>query len=259
MRHLRGLSMFLCLLLLCAVPARADEARDLFEQGNVLAEKGDHAGALALYRKALVLDPSKPNLLYNAGMACYLTGQPAEAAQLFKRYRAAEPTDWRGLTKLIQAYQAAADSKSADAAVDELRAWWKRGDNADLAKQKRFVRDQWPQDGDRVFVFEPFAPPEGNLQRLWDFVVIGGDQKPKRVYYVEYDKATSQMAREMGQKDAELYFYDMEDSRGHTSFGQVSRRPTYAEAAARMKQIMSGQVKPSASSTRGGGPPPATR
>lgn len=245
------LVVVVCLLCVLCGPALAQDARELLEQGNALADRGDPAGALVLYRKALELEPDKPVLLYNAGMAAYLTGQFVESAQLFKRYRVAQPDDWRGLTKLIQAYQAAGDSSSADAAVVELRTWRKAGTSADLTRQKAFVRDQFVIDGDRVFVFERFVQGDGDLQRIWEFVLVGSDNKPKRVYYVEFDRASTRMAREQGNKDVELHFFDMDDPSGHTTFGQIDHRPTYAEAAERMKTIISGKVKPAARTTPG--------
>jgi hypothetical protein len=91
-----GLSAALALALaaLTAPAAHADddvarnEARALLQGGNKLLEKGDRAGALALFESAYARFPS-PLILINIGTTLRDLDRPAEAANAYARFIAA--------------------------------------------------------------------------------------------------------------------------------------------------------------------------
>jgi tetratricopeptide (TPR) repeat protein len=228
------------------------DPRALFERGNEAARAGDYATALDLYQQALAVEPDRASLLYNAGSAAYFSGKYALSIEYYKKYLAKDPDDYKALDRLLVSAQAAGDKSEVEASIARLRAVRASGKAPEFAKQKSFVRDVFEADGHRVIAFEYFDPPMEGLSHLFDFVMIGPDHKPLRVYYVEYDAMTSAMLREQGQKNAEAWFYDCDYPEGrHASFRQTDHRPTYDEAKGIMLPIMEGKVQPASSSSKG--------
>lgn len=73
-----------------AAPAPADakaEARERFDRGLGLFEKGENAAALAEFKRAYELIPN-PVVLYNMGLVYAATNRPVEASDALERYLA---------------------------------------------------------------------------------------------------------------------------------------------------------------------------
>lgn len=232
-----------------ASPAPPASATDDFKAANQRMDAHDYAGALTLYEKALAADPNRPNILYNAGVAAFLGRQYDKSVDFFTRYRQVQPGDWRGMSKLCQALEEAGHPDQADAVATELHTLWKGGTNPDLSRQKSFVRDQFEQDGKPVFVFETFDMAAAMPEHVWDFVLVGPDQKPVKVYYVERDTASSQVAKQTGQGNVDLHFFDLDEPHRHSSYLMLTHRPTYAESKKIMLDIMAGKHAPTTSTT----------
>ncbi len=79
-------------LLAPGVPARADTARGVLDEGNRLFEQNKFEEALAAYREGLLRYPSVPELHQGAGNALYRLKRYAEAAREYEEAaRAAAP------------------------------------------------------------------------------------------------------------------------------------------------------------------------
>jgi tetratricopeptide (TPR) repeat protein len=71
-----------------AVPAKA---RSLADRGRALHERGDYANAIAAFTLAYAMAPS-PALLFNLAQAYRLQGDCDDAALMYRRYLATNPT-----------------------------------------------------------------------------------------------------------------------------------------------------------------------
>lgn len=70
-----------------ALMMKPDSVPALIDMGSVAAGKGNLAGAIENFSKAITLDPLNPQAHYNLSMAYELVGRPAEAANEMKRYK----------------------------------------------------------------------------------------------------------------------------------------------------------------------------
>ncbi len=79
-----------------ALMMKPDSAPALIDMGNLVAEKGDLAGAVTYFSKAAALDPLNPQAHYNLSTAYDLMGKPAEAAMEMKRYKELDASAGQG-------------------------------------------------------------------------------------------------------------------------------------------------------------------
>jgi tetratricopeptide (TPR) repeat protein len=70
-----------------ALMMKSDSVPALIDMGSVSAEKGNLAGAVEYFSRAIALDPLNPQAHYNLSMAYELMGRQAEAAIELKRYK----------------------------------------------------------------------------------------------------------------------------------------------------------------------------
>jgi protein O-mannosyl-transferase len=70
-----------------ALMMKSDSVPALIDMGSVAAEKGNLAGAVEYFSKAVTLAPLYPQAHYNLSMAYELMGRQAEAAVEMKRYK----------------------------------------------------------------------------------------------------------------------------------------------------------------------------
>lgn len=83
---------FLALMIfVLAGPVLGDEAESFFHQGNILYEKGDYAGAVELYEKALATGKESWQLHYNLGNAYYKLQKIGLAILHYERALELEP------------------------------------------------------------------------------------------------------------------------------------------------------------------------
>jgi tetratricopeptide (TPR) repeat protein len=97
-----------------------DEAVDQYADGN-------HEEAIALYTKALELDPKCGDAFTGLAMCHQSKGDLDAAIEVTKRYVEVEPEDLLGFTNLSMFYQKKGMIKEAEAAGAEARRLdWKR-------------------------------------------------------------------------------------------------------------------------------------
>lgn len=66
--------VLVAMLVAVATPARADDARELVDEGDALAAAGDAKAALAEYQKALALDPDR-RAVYDKAIPLWIAGE----------------------------------------------------------------------------------------------------------------------------------------------------------------------------------------
>lgn len=95
-----GPLVFAAALLVASAPARAEgnwsgtvpaKARTLAERGRMLHDAGDYANAIVAFTQAYVMAPS-PALLFNLAQAYRLQGNCDDAALMYRRYLATNPS-----------------------------------------------------------------------------------------------------------------------------------------------------------------------
>ena len=88
------------------IPQRdVDSAEKAIQAANTLIQQDKPAEALARYKEALSIRPGDPSLVFNAGLAAYLTEDYSTAANLWSRLNSYNPKDLRVWAKLIQPNQ----------------------------------------------------------------------------------------------------------------------------------------------------------
>jgi protein O-mannosyl-transferase len=75
-----------------ALMMKSDSVPALIDMGSVAAGKGNLAGAVEYFSKAIAFEPLNPQVHYNMSMAYELMGRPAEAANEMKRYKELDAT-----------------------------------------------------------------------------------------------------------------------------------------------------------------------
>ena len=108
-RHVRAVAVLALVLTLWGVPApglaksRYTAARTLFEEGNALAARKDHLGALKKYKAAKAIFPS-PKIDVNIGTTLRAMGYPAMAATHFAHFlRRVNPKSDRRMEQAVRA------------------------------------------------------------------------------------------------------------------------------------------------------------
>lgn len=237
----------------CSLPclgAPAQAVQDLLDKAAAAEKANDLPGAVELYQQTLKLEPDNLQALSQGGWAAYRAHKYELAIPWLKQYHKLQPNDYRALSRLIMAAQMGGNPTEADAAIADMRALWKSGKDPELSKQPGFVRDIFKANNEPVVVFERFNPDMSKNAHIWDFMLLGPDNKPKIVYYVEFDPGATELLRAQGNKNAAAYFFDSDDARGHTTYTQIDHRPTYPEARATMQKIIEGKVQPASHSTK---------
>jgi protein O-GlcNAc transferase len=85
-----------------AVEIDPRNAEALFHLGNLFAEKGARAPAIAAFEKALALAPGNPSLLINLGLQYDEAGDAVKAEQCYRDVLATRPTQVEALANLAQ-------------------------------------------------------------------------------------------------------------------------------------------------------------
>ena len=240
-------------------PSAAEAATEkAFRAGNALMEKRQYAPALAAYQSALAKAPDEPSLLWNGGLAGYLSGDYGAALSLWQRLKKQEPRDGEVRAKLIQTYQALKKRRERDAERAQLFALRaeakKHHPTAEALKQKEYCRDQFTASGRRVFAYE-FFDLEGPKARRYQFkmLVKGGDSEEYSISLGSYAD-TNGILREMGEiKPGQRIFHlDAYYVGGtHKVFGFFYREPSYDQTRIMVEEILAGKKKSMSSSNSG--------
>jgi tetratricopeptide (TPR) repeat protein len=103
------------------------QAEDLCDEAVDQYADGNYDDAIALYRKALELDPRCGDAFTGLAMCHQSKGDLDAAIEVTKRYVEVEPEDLLGFTNLSMFYQKKGMIKEAEAAGAEARRLdWKR-------------------------------------------------------------------------------------------------------------------------------------
>jgi tetratricopeptide (TPR) repeat protein len=103
------------------------QAEDLCDEAVDQYADGNYDDAIALYRKALELDPRCGDAFTGLAMCHQAKGDLDAAIEVTKRYVEVEPEDLLGFTNLSMFYQKKGMIKEAEAAGAEARRLdWKR-------------------------------------------------------------------------------------------------------------------------------------
>jgi tetratricopeptide (TPR) repeat protein len=103
------------------------QAEDLCDEAVDQYADGNYDDAIALYRKALELDPRCGDAFTGLAMCHQAKGDLDAAIEVTKRYVEVEPEDLLGFTNLSMFYQKKGMRKEAEAAGAEARRLdWKR-------------------------------------------------------------------------------------------------------------------------------------
>jgi len=230
-------------------PGQAME--DAFRKGVELAAANRYADSIPCFLIAHHADPQHPAVLWNLGIASAEVGAPDQALKYWLAYRRAEPDDWRGLTKLVQAYQALGDISARDKTREtliELRRNAAAG--SELRAEKHFCREQTVMAGRKVLAFEVFEP-DAERAVFYFFMVLDATGRQVARYSLGSYEATSRIAREINKWPPErrLYHLDRYTDDGHATYSMYETRPTYEAVRASVAEILSGAVKPAGSTT----------
>ena len=230
------------------------EAEKAFDKANSLYEKGKPAEALTHYQKALAILPKEPAILFNAGVAAAATKDHALALDLFKQLKAADPSDWHGRSKLIQAYQALNKLPERDAERAELFEMWKKGDPPELKKEFEYCREQFEVAGQKVMAFEHFElTGERALRYVFSILNKAGDGEEYRISLGSYNLTNSiwrETTKPTPKEGERLWHLDGYFKNGHATYTMVTPEPSYDQVRAMVVKILEGKAKPASSSIR---------
>jgi tetratricopeptide (TPR) repeat protein len=138
-----------------------DKARKLVERGRELHGQGDYGRAIIAFKEAYVLAPS-PGLLFNLGQAYRLQGNCDDAAIMYRRYLATNPSpDARAL------------AETHLATVERCIA--QRGLHIPFDESMAYLRATPPEDKTLALVAAPTAPaPEhAHSRRMQKWIGLG--------------------------------------------------------------------------------------
>jgi tetratricopeptide (TPR) repeat protein len=221
-----------------------------FHDGNELMDKRKYAEALARYREGLIKAPEEPSLLFNGGMAAYLSKDFARAVEMWKKLKVVLPDDWQTRAKLIQAYQATGDLKARDAERQSLLGMRKQGKNEELSQQEFYCREQFEAGGKKLMAFEHFEL-KGERALRYVFTVMNekGDGEEFRISLGSYN-TTNSIAVETGQvkKSERLFHLDGYYPERHATFGFFTPEPSYDEVRKAVVSILEKKTEPQSQS-----------
>ncbi len=237
---------------------RRQQADQFFKEGNELMAQSKPAEALLSFQKSLALEPKDTSVLYNGGLAAYLSNNFVVAADLWTRLKALDPDDWQARAKLVQTYQALGKTKERDAERAELIELWKSGASPQLTKQGFYCREQFEVNNTKIMVFEHFEL-KGDRAVRYVFNLMGPDGKAADHWYSlgSYEMTNSvwrETTKPKPKKGERLFHLDEYFRDGHATHGMMVGEPSYDEARAMVVNILEGKAKPQSSSTFETGP-----
>jgi len=229
------------------------QAQTAFEIGNSLFEKGKPDQALIHYKQALALLPKDPSILFNAGVAAFLSKDFVFASEVWKQLKAVDPLDWHARAKLVQAYQALGKTAERDKEREELFAMWKSGKPAEFKEQAEYCRDQFEVNGKKVMAFELFEL-KGDRALRYVFSILNKteDGEEYRISLGSYSITNSiwrSTRKPTPKEDERLFHLDGYYPGRHVTFGMFFPEPSYDETRAKVVQILEGKGNALSSST----------
>ena len=234
---------------------QADElATKAFKAANDLMDQHKPAEALVKYKEALTLAPGSTGILFNAGLAAYLSKNYGDAAELWKRLKELEPLDWQARAKLVQAYQALGRTAERDAERGALFELRKSGKSPELAQQAKYCREQFEVNGVKVMVFEHFElKGEYALRYVFSVLDHAGKAEDYRISLGSYETTNAfwrESTKPTPKPGERLFHLDGYFKDSHATYGMFSPEPSYEETRAMVVKILEGKSKPVSSTTR---------
>ena len=87
-----------------------------------LIQEGRFVEAYRAFREAAAADPQNANLMFNAGLGAFITGELPEAAAYWTKVKELVPQDLPIRAKLVQVYELLHDTARREAERAELHA-----------------------------------------------------------------------------------------------------------------------------------------
>ncbi len=236
-------------------PTVDDEAKaeQAFKAANALMEQKKYSEALTKYKESLSYMPDDPSILYNGGLAAYMSKDFKTSIEFWQKLKTIDTEDWQVRSKLIQAYQAAEDFKGRD---DERKALFdlrKSGKITELNGRDFYCREQTEIAGRKVFVFEHFEL-KGDRALRYAFEVV--DEKGEDIEYTislgSYNRTNSiwrETKNPKPKEDERLFHLDGYYKWGHATFGFYTPEPTYDQIRKIVVGIIEKKNKPISSTT----------
>ncbi len=227
-------------------PSTEAVAEKAFNDGNDLMRQRKYKEALARYQEGLAKEPDSPGLLFNGGLAAFMSKEFATAEKLWKSLTGLDPDDWKARAKLVQVYQALGDLKSRDEQRAKLLELRKSGRLEELNKQDFYCREQFEAAGKRVMVFEHFEL-KGERALRYVFIVLdeSGEGEAFRISLGSYE-TTNRISVELGsvKKGERMFHLDGYYKWGHATYGFFTPEPSYDEVRKRVIDILEGKTQP---------------
>jgi hypothetical protein len=228
------------------------EFERLMQASVAAAERSDLPSAIAMADSLLRQDSTVLNALWNLGVWHAMLNEPAQALTAWRAYHAQDSTDWHVEAKLIQTYQALADTARRDSSLAGLLRHRSLSHNPELLEAESFCREQTVIEGRRVMAFQTFAP-QGDRMIFLTFYLLGQDGRDTARFSLGSYDPTTEVARATGVigPDERLYHLDYYGNRTHATYDFFRKQPSYDEVRAMLVQILRGELKPVSGTTLG--------
>lgn len=190
-------------------------------------------------------DPKNSWALYNLGLLTYLEDDFNGAAKHWKALKELEPADWQVRGKLIQAYRAAGENKSANEEITQLRKARESGKYDELNKKEFFICDQFQVGKVRAFVLE-YYELKGERPLAWKFILKSGEKNLDHYFSVGSYPSTTEYARaegSIGPKERQYHLDGYWKNGAHKTYSFYRNKPDYQEVRKEVMQIIKGDQK----------------
>jgi tetratricopeptide (TPR) repeat protein len=231
-------------------PSAEAVAEKAFNEGNDLMEQRKYKEALARYQEGLAKIPNSTGLLFNGGLAAYMSNDFATAERLWKSLTELDPEDWQPRAKLVQAYQALGDLKARDEQRRKLLDLRKGAKSEDLNTLDFYCREQFEAAGKKVMVFEHFElKGERALRYVFSILDESGEGQAFRISLGSYE-TTNRISVELGsvKKGERLFHLDGYYKWGHATYGFFNPEPSYDEVRKIVIGILEEKIRPQSQS-----------
>jgi len=221
-----------------------------FKDGNDLMQQRKYKEALARYQEGLAKTPDGPELLFNGGLAAFMSQDFATAEKLWKSLTELDPDDWHARAKLVQTYQALGDMKARDDQRRKLLDLRKSGKLGDLKKLDFYCREQFEAAGKKLMVFEHFElKGERALRYVFSVLDDSGEGEEFRISLGSYETTNLIAVETGGVKKGDLLFHlDGYYKWGHATYGFFTPEPSYDEVRKIVIGILEKKTQPQSQS-----------
>jgi tetratricopeptide (TPR) repeat protein len=231
-------------------PSAEAVAEKAFNDGNELMNQRKYKDALARYQEGLAKASNSSELLFNGGLAAFMSNDFATAEKHWKSLTELDPDDWQARAKLVQAYQALGDLKARDGQRRKLLDLRKSGKSEDLNKLDFYCREQFEAAGKKLMAFEHFElKGERALRYVFSILDESGEGEEFRISLGSYDLTNSVASRTGGLKKGERLFHlDGYYKWGHATYGFFTPEPSYDEVKKIVIGILEKKTEPQSQS-----------